>query len=92
MKRYKNLSKAQQLLARKTLSKLRRYKKKTYAKIRKRDKLTRNLKFKTFACLRALLVRHATYLFIFQLYLNTRARAILFCARALFINLIDVCI
>ena len=27
----------------------------------------------------------------FQLYLNTRARAILFCARALFINLIDEC-
>ena len=25
-------------------------------------------------------------------YLNTRARAILFCARALFIHLIDVCI
>ena len=30
--------------------------------------------------------------FAIQLYLNTRARAILFCARALFINLIDVCI
>ena len=28
----------------------------------------------------------------FQLYLNTRTRAILFCARALFINLTDVCI
>ena len=28
----------------------------------------------------------------FQLYLNTCARAILFCARALFINLIDMCI
>ena len=37
------------------------------------------------------------YLFIilrlfFQLCLNTRAREILFCARALFINVIDVCI
>ena len=30
--------------------------------------------------------------FAIQLYLNTRARTILFCARALFINLIDVCI
>ena len=28
----------------------------------------------------------------FQLYLDACARAILFCARALFINLIDVCI
>ena len=28
----------------------------------------------------------------FQLYLNTCARAILFCARALFINLIDLCL
>ena len=40
---------------------------------------------------------YITYLFIawivfFQLYLDARARAILFCARALFIYLIDVCI
>ena len=38
---------------------------------------------------------YITYLLLrlfFQLYLNTRARAILFCAGALFINLIDVCI
>ena len=38
---------------------------------------------------------YITYLLLrlfFQLYLNTRARTILFCARALFINLIDVCI
>ena len=36
---------------------------------------------------------HITYLLLrlfFQLYLNTRARAILFCAHALFINLIDM--
>ena len=39
---------------------------------------------------------YITYLFIawivFQLYLDARACAILFCARALFINLIDGCI
>ena len=38
---------------------------------------------------------YITYLLLrlfFQLYLGTCARAILFCARALFINLIDVCI
>ena len=36
-----------------------------------------------------------TYLLLrlfFQLYLNTCARAILFCACALFVNLIDMCI
>ena len=39
--------------------------------------------------------RYITYLLLrlfFQSYLDTCARAILFCARALFINLLDVCI
>ena len=38
---------------------------------------------------------YISYLFlrlVFQLYLGTCVHAILFCARALFINLIDVCI
>ena len=48
--------------------------------------------FLVMACVGYSRVQLKTLSSLLKLYLSTRARAILFCARALFINLIDVCI